>query len=68
MKKVKKSKKTLKTILSGFGSLLVIFPATNYAQFVPDTDPRERMKSHWEDTGKHMRNALGKYKDEQKQR
>jgi hypothetical protein len=55
-------------ILSGIGSVFAIMPATNYAQFVPSANPQERMRSHWEDTGKHMRKALTQYNNEQKQR
>ncbi len=60
--------KRSKAFFAGFGSILAIAPSTNYADFIPNQDPKERMKSHWQDTGKYMKKALGKYSDEQKQK
>jgi hypothetical protein len=57
-----------KSLIAGFGSIIAIGPSNSYAEFIPNQDPKERMKSHWQDTGNHMRKALGKYHDEQKQK
>jgi hypothetical protein len=60
--------KHYKALITGIGSILSIGPSTSYAEFLPNDDPKERMRSHWEDTGKHMQKALGQYRDEQKQK
>lgn len=50
-----------------FGSMLDIFPVTNYEQFVPDEDATARMRSYWNETGYHVKNALGKYERQVKE-
>jgi hypothetical protein len=48
-------------LLVGLSSLLAIYPATNYQKFVPLQSAAERMNSHWERTGTHLKNAITQY-------
>ena len=54
-----------KNLIAGIGSLLAIFPNTNYAQFVPKQTASERMRSHWENTGRHISVAMNQFNNEQ---
>ncbi len=63
-----KSTSRKKAIISGIGSLLAIFPSTNYDMYVPKKSDGDRIKSHWEQTGSHLRAAMGKYEQENKQK
>lgn len=54
-----------KNIIAGVGSLLTIFPNTNYAQFVPKQTAEERMRSHWENTGNCIAKSIVRFNNEQ---
>lgn len=54
-----------KNILAGVGSLLTIFPSTNYAQFIPKETATERMRSHWENTGGYISKSIERFDNEQ---
>lgn len=52
--------------ITGVGSLLAIMPGTDYAQFIPKQSASERMRSHWEKAGQHLRTGIQQYEHEQK--
>lgn len=54
-----------KRFLAGFGSIFAIMPSTNYADYLPSHDAKERMDAYWQDTGKHLRIALTQYEQDQ---
>ena len=43
---------------SGVGSLLSIYPNTDYAQFVSKQTANERMQSHWDNVGQSLHNSI----------
>ena len=55
----------MKAFLVGFGSAISVYPATNYAQFVPRATPEERMRGHWEQVGSQLRAAMEQERREQ---
>lgn len=57
--------KHLKSFLIGAGSVVAVFPSTNYASFVPKGSSAERIRSYWEQTGQQLRYALKEYQDQQ---
>jgi len=61
-------KDSLKNILRGIGSLLVIMPSTpapNYSRFLPQGTPEERLRSVWEQVGKDISTAMEHQSHEQ---
>ncbi len=60
--------KRLKHILKGVGSVMDIFPATDYSRFVPKESASERMRGHWERTGQHIKGAIDRFAHEQEKK
>ncbi|SMN01967.1 hypothetical protein SPONL_281 [uncultured Candidatus Thioglobus sp.] len=58
-------KSLAKNFLAGIGSLLAIFPSTNYAQFIPKQTATKRMRSHWENTGNYISSSTDRFGNEQ---
>ncbi|MDF1690155.1 MAG: hypothetical protein P1U35_11160 [Cycloclasticus sp.] len=58
-------KSLTKNLITGVGSLLSIFPNTNYAQLVPKQTAAERMRSHWENTGSYISKSIEQFGNEQ---
>jgi hypothetical protein len=53
--------KRMKTFLASVGSVVAVYPATSYSDFVPKASPSERMREHWEKTGDQLRSAITEY-------
>ena len=53
-------------ILKGVGSVMDITPSTDYSRFVPNETPAERMYGHWNRTGNHIKKAVKRFTNEQK--
>ena len=51
----------VKALITGLGSLLVFFPATNYASYAPKGNASERIQRHWEKTGQQLKSAMNQY-------
>ena len=47
---------------------MVIMPYTDYRRFVPKDTPQDRMRKHWERTGKYLKHAIESFTDEQKKK
>lgn len=58
----------MKAFFSGVGSILNISSSTQYQDFIPKQTAEERMRSHWEKTGNHIRGAISSFENEQKQK
>lgn len=58
-------KKHAKAFLVGVGSVISLYPATNYANLIPRSTPEERMRGHWEQVGRHLRSAMDEERMEQ---
>jgi hypothetical protein len=58
-------KKRAKAFLVSMGSVISLYPATNYANLVNRATPEERMRSHWEQVGRHLRVAMDKERQAQ---
>jgi len=56
----------MKNFLTGVGSILDVTSGTQYDQFIPKQTAEERMRSHWENTGDHIKKAIGDFEREQK--
>jgi len=54
----------LKAFISGLGSLLVFFPATNYADLAPKGTASDRIYAHWNKTGEQLKSAMEEYKEQ----
>jgi hypothetical protein len=61
------NRRVSKNILAGAGSALNLFPDSDYAKHVPRQSAQERMRGHFERTGEHLRTAMKRFDDEQKQ-
>jgi hypothetical protein len=59
-------KQRTKAFLVGVGSVVSLYPATNYAAFIPRESAQERMRGHWESVGGHLRASMKQEQDEQK--
>ena len=57
--------KHLKSLLIGAGSVLAIYPSTNFASYVPPGSSSERMRGYWEQAGSHLYAALTEYNEQQ---
>lgn len=57
---------SMKKFLAGMGSIMDVYPNTRYDQYIPKQSAEERMRSHWENTGNHIRKAIGDFEHEQK--
>lgn len=44
--------------MRGVGSLINIFPNTDYSKYIPKGTPAERIERHWNATGEYMRGAM----------
>jgi len=51
----------LKYIIKGIGSLIDLFPSTDYNKFVYQKSLNERMSDHWQRTGQHIERAISHY-------
>jgi hypothetical protein len=58
----------MKAFLTGIGSILDVSSSTQYRDFIPKQTAEERMRSHWEKTGNHIRNAMCEFENGQKQK
>jgi len=58
----------MKAFLTGVGSILDVGSSTQYDNYVPKLSAEERMRSHWEKTGRHIRHAMSDFENEQKQK
>ena len=58
----------IRNIIKGIGSVMVIMPYTDYRRFVPKDTPQDRMRKHWERTGKYLKHAIESFTDEQKKK
>ena len=59
-------KQRTKAFLVGIGSVMSVYPATNFAAYVPRENAHERMRGHWESVGGHLRIAMKQEQNEQK--
>ncbi len=60
--------KQIKDLLIGIGSILDVGSSTQYHNFIPKQTAEERMRSHWEKTGNHIRKAMSDFDNDQKQK
>jgi hypothetical protein len=58
---------SLKNLLEGAGSVMNVFPASDYLRYVPTETAEERMRGHWERTGEHLKKAMNRFADEQQE-
>lgn len=58
--------KKWKIFISGMGSILAIYPSTNYAEFMPKGNANDRIRSHWVRAGSHIQSSMNRFADDQK--
>lgn len=63
---MKKNVKVIHVLIRSAGSIINIFPETDFQRFVPKQTASARMYGHWSRTGKHIQNAMNRFADEQK--
>jgi len=54
--------------LSGVGSVLNIYPSTDYQRFVSNETPAERMAARWRRVGESLHRSVNQFALEQEQR
>lgn len=52
--------------LRGLGSVMDIWPRTNYRRYISQETPEERMRHTWERVGQGIARAMEKVEEEQK--
>jgi len=57
----------LKNIIAGVGSVMNIFPESDYMRYVPTETAEERMRGHWERTGEYLKDAMSRFALENEQ-
>jgi len=58
-------KKNTKATLRGVGSVIDIFPRSDFRQYIPSSDATERMSEHWQRVGDYIRRATERFRNEQ---
>lgn len=53
-----------KNILRGIGSLMDIFPRSEFSRYISHKDSEERMSEHWQRVGDSFRRVMGDFQHE----
>lgn len=56
-----KHRVTSNRTLRAAGSVMDIWPAESYSQYMPKGSDQERIAQHWATVGNHLRSALSQY-------
>ena len=59
--------KRTKSFLRGVGSVLDIWPTTDYSRFMPPP-PEEQIRRSWESVGRSLSKAMGQFEHDQQQK
>ena len=57
-------KKSIGNFLTGFASVIVLFPSTDYSKFLPKGSESEQIYRHWKETGDYISRAMEDYKSQ----
>jgi phosphopentomutase len=57
----------LKNILTGMGSVVDVFPKSDYGKHIPTETAEDRMRGHWTRTGEHLERSMNRFAYEQQE-